>query len=48
MADLERQAIEVRKNMERLRALRQAKEAQEPVAGPALPESAKRKRKKGL
>jgi hypothetical protein len=28
MADLERQAIEVRKNMERLRALREAKEAE--------------------
>jgi hypothetical protein len=29
MADLERQAVDVRKNMERLRALRQAKEAEE-------------------
>jgi hypothetical protein len=29
MADLARQAIEVRKNMARLRALREAKEAEE-------------------
>jgi hypothetical protein len=29
MADLERQAVDVRKNMERLRGLREAKEAEE-------------------
>jgi hypothetical protein len=48
MADLDRQAIEIRKNMERLRALREAKEAE--VGGiPAVPpETAKRRRKKGL
>ena len=48
MADLERQAIEVRKNMERLRALREAKEAEETRTQAALPETAKKKRKKGL
>ena len=48
MADLERQAIEVRKNMERLRALREAKEAGEARTRTVLPETAKTKRKKGL
>jgi hypothetical protein len=48
MADLERQAIEVRKNMERLRALREAKEAEEARTRTVLPEAAKTKRKKGL
>jgi len=47
MAEVERQALAVRKNMERLRALRQAKEAEtiqdEPAAGKA---PAKPKRKK--
>ena len=48
MADLERQAIEVRKNMERLRVLREAKEAEEARARTVLPETAKKNRKKGL
>jgi hypothetical protein len=46
MAEVERQALAVRKNMQRLRALREAKEAEsaenEPVAKPAT----KPKRKK--
>jgi hypothetical protein len=44
MADLERQATAVRSNMERLRALRQAREADEmknPIPAPAV----KKKRK---
>jgi len=48
MADLERQAIDVRKNMERLRALREAKEAEEARTRTVLPEAARKKRKKGL
>jgi hypothetical protein len=48
MADLEQQAIEVRKNKERLRALREAKEAEEGGTPAVLPETGKRKRKKGL
>ncbi|MGY8685090.1 transcriptional regulator [Bradyrhizobium sp. UFLA05-153] len=48
MADLERQAVEVRKNMERLRALREAKEAQEARTRTVLPEAARKKRKKEL
>jgi hypothetical protein len=48
MADLGRQAIEVRKNMERLRDLRDAKEAEEARTRTVLPETAKKKRKKGL
>jgi hypothetical protein len=48
MADLGRQAIEIRKNMERLRALREAKEAEGAGIAAVLPETAKRKRKKGL
>ena len=47
MADLEQQAIEVRKNMERLRVLREAKEAEEARARTVLPETAKKKPKKG-
>src|SRR5262249_8601909 len=48
MADIARQAIAVRKNMERLRALREAKEAEGAGTEAALPETAKKKRKKGL
>lgn len=48
MADVERQSIEVRKNMERLRILREAKEAEGARARAALPEPAKTKRKKRL
>jgi hypothetical protein len=52
MADLEREATEVRSNMERLRALREAREADEmrnqPVQ-PVLPQrAAKKKRKKRI
>ena len=48
MADLERQAIEVRKNMERLRALRETKEAEAAGTGGVLPETANKKRKQRL
>ncbi len=46
MADVERKAIAVRNNMERLRALRQAKEA-EGVKTEAVSPPAKTQRKKG-
>jgi hypothetical protein len=46
MADVERQAVEVRKNMERLRAMREAREAEEARTRSALPETAAKKRKK--
>lgn len=46
MADVERKAIAVRNNMERLRALRQAKEAEE-VKTEAVSPPAKTQRKKG-
>jgi hypothetical protein len=36
MADLERQAVEIRKNMERLRTLREAKEAEGASKGQAF------------
>ena len=45
MADLERRSIETRKNMERLRALREAKEADETNAETVLGKPAKKKRK---
>jgi hypothetical protein len=51
MADVERNAVAIRKNMERLRALRKAREAEEAEeaksqsAEPAIP---KKKRKKRL
>ena len=47
IADVEQKAIAVRKNMERLRALRQAREAEEVKTEAALP-PAKTRRKKGL
>jgi hypothetical protein len=43
MADLEKQAVEVRQNMQRLRALRQAKEADEVKKSGALPQAAKKR-----
>ena len=46
MADAESDAVEVRKNMERLRALRQAKEAEAQQGDPAPIAAAARKRKK--
>jgi hypothetical protein len=45
MADIEQKAIAVRKNMERLRALRQATEAEGVRAHVALAVAAKKKRK---
>jgi hypothetical protein len=48
MADVERQAVDVRKNMERLRILREAKEAEEARTRAAQPEPATKKRKKGI
>ena len=48
MADVERKAIAVRKNMERLRALREAREAEELRTPVALPVAAKKKRKETL
>lgn len=48
MADVEREAIAVRKNMERLRALRQAREAEAASAEAILPPAAKPRRKKKL
>ena len=47
MADLARQAIDVRRNMERLRSLREAREAEEARTRTVLPETAVKKRKKG-
>jgi hypothetical protein len=48
MVDVEQKAIAVRKNMERLRALRQAREAEDIGTDLALPAAAKKKRKKAL
>jgi hypothetical protein len=48
MADLERQAVDVRKNMERLRGLREAKEAEEASDRALLPASSGKKRKRKL
>ena len=45
MADVEKDAIAIRKNMERLRALREAKEAQEASAPPAVAAPIRKKRK---
>jgi hypothetical protein len=45
MADVERKAVSVRSNMERLRALRQAKEAVDATMQAALPPAPKKKRK---
>jgi hypothetical protein len=46
MADIEQQAIAIRKNMERLRALREAKEVQEGNLGAASASLSKKKNKK--
>ena len=48
MADVEQRAIAIRKNMARLRALREAREALEASAQAALPDSPKKKRRKLL
>jgi hypothetical protein len=47
MADVEKKAIAVRKNMERLRTLRQAREAEEARMETLLPPESKTGRKKG-
>jgi hypothetical protein len=48
MADIERQAAAVRKNMERLRALRRARDEEAPRMDAALLLEVKTRRKKGL
>jgi hypothetical protein len=48
IADAEQQAIAVRKNMERLRTLRQAREAEEARMQALVPPQPKTRRKKGL
>jgi hypothetical protein len=48
MADRERHASEVRSNMERLRALRQAREADELKNQPILPPAVKKRRKRRI
>ena len=45
MADVERQSAETRKNMQRLRALREARDAKEMSAGTVVPRPPKKKRK---
>jgi hypothetical protein len=45
MIDVEQKAVAVRRNMERLRALRQAKEVEEAKIQTALPAETKKKRK---
>jgi hypothetical protein len=45
MAEVERKAAAVRNNMDRLRALREAKEAEEVTTQAALPPAPKKKRK---
>jgi hypothetical protein len=45
MADLEKQAVEIRKNMQRLRALREAKEADEVSGRTVLPQFIGKRRK---
>ena len=46
MADVEKQSNAVRENMERLRVLRQAKEAEEARVEASLPAATKKKSKK--
>lgn len=48
MADAERRAVELRKNMQRLRALREAREADENRDRESLPKPAKKKRVKRI
>ncbi len=48
MIDVEQRAAAIRKNMERLRALREAKQAEEALVMPALGEVPKKKRKRPL
>jgi len=46
MVDVEQKAVAIRKNMERLRALREAKQAEEALARPALGEVPKKQRRR--
>jgi hypothetical protein len=48
MADVERSAVAVRKNMDRLRALREAREAEEASAPTIVPAAPKKKRKQAV
>jgi len=48
MADVEQRATALRKNMARLRALREAKEAEDAVKRSTLPETTRKKRRKPL
>ena len=48
MADVERSAVAIRKNMDRLRALRVAREAEEASAPTIVPDAPKKKRKKAV
>jgi hypothetical protein len=46
MIDVEQRAAAIRKNMERLRALRESKQAEEALARPALDELPKKQRRR--
>ena len=48
MVDVAQQAIAVRKNMERLRALREAREVEEARTSAPVPPTAKKKRKRAF
>ncbi len=45
MADVARDAVAIRKNMDRLRALRKAREAEQAAAPPAEPSAAPKKKR---
>ena len=45
LADVERQGVEIRENMQRLRALREAKLAEDVSGGTVFPPPVKKKRK---
>jgi hypothetical protein len=47
MADMEKEAVEIRKNMQRLRALREARQAEE-ASQTSPPQPAKKKRGKRI
>jgi len=46
MADVARDAVAIRKNMDRLRALRQAREAEQAASPQALPDGQDKKKKR--
>ena len=48
MADVERQAVEIRQNMQRLRSLREAREAKELVGRIVVGQPVKKKRKRRI